>query len=366
MECATIPFKSYTEFGIHLHKQIGNQRIPLSGSIEVTSRCNLSCVHCYISMPATDSLARKTELTCREFCNLIDQIVDEGCFWLLFTGGEPFIRKDFLDIYSHAKKRGLLISLFTNGTFITPEIADYLSSWKPLSIEITLYGRTQATYEKVTGIKGSYDRCIRGIRLLLERNLPLKLKTMVLSMNKHEVWQIKEYAQSLGVEFHFDPLLNMGINGNTKPGSARIQPHEVVSLDLTDAERMKDWEEFCEKFIVPPPQPDYIYQCGAGMRSFHIDAYGQLSSCMMVRLPAFDLRIGSFSDGWNTFMRDVIAQKWSKEAPCKTCSLLSLCGRCPGWAQLEHGDQEKTVPYLCKIAHLRAKAFGLKQATYSR
>jgi radical SAM protein with 4Fe4S-binding SPASM domain len=313
-------------------------------------------------MPATDSLTRKTELTCREFCNLIDQIVDEGCFWLLFTGGEPFIREDFLDIYIHAKKRGLLITLFTNGTFITPEIADYLVEWRPLSIEITLYGRTQQTYETVTGIKGSYDRCMHGIKLFHERNLPLILKSMVLSLNKHEVWEMKEYAQSLGVDFHFDPLINLGINGNTKPGDTRITVDEVVSLDLADTKRLKGWKEFCEKFLLPPPQPDYLYQCGAGIRSFHIDAYGQLSSCMMARLPAYDLRLGSFRNGWHTFMQDVIAQKWSKEIPCKTCSLLSLCGRCPGWAQLEHGDQEEMVPYLCQIAHLRAQAFGLKQA----
>ena len=366
MKCVKIPSKSYTEFGSRLHEQIGNRRIPLSGSIEVTARCNLSCAHCYISTPATDNRARTHELTFGEFCDLIDQITDEGCLWLLFTGGEPFIRGDFLDIYSHAKKRGLLITLFTNGTFITPGIADYLSEWKPLSIEITLYGRTQETYEKVTGIKGSYDRCMRGIRLLIEKNLPVKLKTMVLSMNKHEVWEMKAYVRSLGVGFHFDPLINLGINGNTKPGAVRIQPDEVVSLDLADVERMKDWEEFCEKFLISPPQPDYLYQCGAGIRSFHIDAYGQLSSCMMARLPAYNLRLGSFSDGWHTFMQDVIAQQWSHDIPCKTCSLLSLCGRCPGWAQLEHGDQEKTVSYLCKIAHLRAEAFGLKQAAYSR
>ncbi len=107
--------------------------------------------------------------------------------WLLFTGGEIFARKDFLDIYTHAKKRGLLITLFTNGTQITPAIADYLADWRPFAIEITLYGRTRETYERLTRVPGSFDRCMRGIRLLKERGLPLKLKTVAVTINRHEM-----------------------------------------------------------------------------------------------------------------------------------------------------------------------------------
>jgi MoaA/NifB/PqqE/SkfB family radical SAM enzyme len=111
------------------------------------------------------------ELTCQEFCNILDQIVDEGCLWLLLTGGEPFIRSDFIDIYTHAKKKGFLITLFSNGTTITPRIADYLADWRPFSLEISLYGSTQETYERITGITGSHSRCMHGIELLLEHNI---------------------------------------------------------------------------------------------------------------------------------------------------------------------------------------------------
>ena len=70
----------------------------------------------------------------------------------MFTGGEIFARRDFLDIYTYAKRKGFLITLFTNGTLITPRIADYLAAWRPFAIEITLYGRTKDTYERLTGI----------------------------------------------------------------------------------------------------------------------------------------------------------------------------------------------------------------------
>lgn len=361
MECPHIPLINYGEFSERFHDKILSQRIPTDGSIEVTARCNLRCVHCYINLPLNDRAAQEKELSYKEFCNIIDQIVDEGCLWLLLTGGEPFIRPDFLDIYTYAKKKGLLITLFTNGTTITPRIADYLAEWRPFNMEITLYGRTLETYEKITGVPGSYDRCMKGIELLLERKLPLKLKTMVMTLNKHEIGDMQEYAEGLGLEFRFDPVLNLRLDGNQKPAEFRISPEEVVALDLADEKRIKEWREFCDKFGGPPQNPEYTYQCGAGKGTFHIDPYGKLSACMMVRGASYDLQKGTFFDGWQDFLPQVLEQKWSRETACKSCSLISMCGQCPGWAEIEKGDQEARVEYLCGIAHLRAKAFEVSE-----
>ena len=358
MECPHIPIISYSEFGRRLNEKAAGRRIPIAGSIEVTARCNLRCAHCYINLPIGDLQAQKQELTYGELCDILDQIVDEGCLWLLLTGGEPFVRPDFFDIYTYAKRKGLLVSLFTNGTHITPRIADYLAEWRPLTVEITLYGSTQGTYEQITGIPGSYERCIDGIELLIERKLPLRLKSMILTLNKHEVWDMKAYAEGLGVDFRFDPVLNAGLNGNQKPAKFRITPREVVELDLEDEKRTKDWREFCDKFWGTPPHPEYLYQCGAGLGIFHIDPYGWLGACMISRVPGYDLRQGTFREGWRDFMPRVLAQKRSRETPCQNCELISLCGQCPGFAQMETGDQEEPVEYLCRIAHLRAEKFG--------
>ncbi len=359
MECPYIPITSYGEFSKSLHDKVASQRIPITGSIEVTARCNLHCAHCYINLPADDRDARERELSYQELCDLLDQIVDEGCLWLLLTGGDPFIRPDFLDIYTYAKKKGLLITIFTNGTTITPRIADHLAEWRPFAVEITLYGRTQETYERVTGVPGSYERCIRGIELLMERKLSLKLKSVIMTLNKHEVWDMEAYAEGLDVGFRFDPVLNVRLDGDQKPAKFRIPPEEVVALDLADEKRMKSWREFCDKFRGSPPHPEYLYQCGAGLRTFHIDPYGQLSACMMSRVSSYNLRQGRFREGWHEFIARVRAQKWSRETPCKSCELISLCSQCPGWAWMETGDQEALVNYLCQIAHARAEAFGL-------
>jgi len=349
MECPHIPEISYGKFSERLHKKVAAKRIPIAGGIELTFRCNLRCVHCYIDH---DDL--QGELSYEEICSILDQLVEEGCLWLLITGGEPLFRKDFLDIYTYAKKKGLLITLFTNGTLITSEIADYFKEWPPFCIEITLYGMTKDTYEAITGVADSFQRCINGINLLLERRIPLKLKTMVMILNKHELSEMKKYADDLGVEFRYDPILNPMLNGSKKPLEVAITPEEVVALDLSDERRWEDLQEFWKKFK-GAPRSNHLYNCGAGLFTFHIDPYGKMSVCLLSRRPSYDLRQGSFRHGWYEFFPKIREQKRNKEYPCGSCELISLCGQCPGWAYLEHSDPERPVEYLCRTAQLRAR-----------
>ena len=352
----------YSDFSLGLHQKLYSQRVPIGGEIEVTRRCPLRCVHCYNNLPMGDSTVKKNELTYNEHCRIIDQITEAGCLWLLYTGGEIFARKDFLDIYTHAKSKGFLITLFTNGIFITPEIADYLSEWRPFAIEITLYGRTQETYEQVTGVPGSYDLCMRGIRLLKERGLPLKLKTMAITYNKHEIWDMKHFAEEeLGLEFKFDATINPCIDCSQKPLTVRLSPQEIVELDLKDPKRVKEWKKFCDRFngpVHPADHFDELYHCGGGIQSFAIDPYGKLSICVLSR-DGYDLRGGSFREGWEGFILHHRKKEVTRQTRCLPCEIKAMCGICPANAELENRDAEEPVDFLCQVAHLRAKALGI-------
>ena len=98
------------------------KRIPVSGSIELTYRCNLRCIHCYLDRRSNLESTIARELTTQQIIAIIDQISDAGCLFLLLTGGEPLSRNDFPEIYRHAKKRGMILTVFTNGTLITDTI----------------------------------------------------------------------------------------------------------------------------------------------------------------------------------------------------------------------------------------------------
>jgi radical SAM protein with 4Fe4S-binding SPASM domain len=359
MDCPHIPNISYTQFDERLSRQVIEKRIPVTGSIEFTFRCNLRCAHCYCNLPANDSDAIEKELKTEEVFDILDQIAEAGCLWLLITGGEPLLRKDFLEIYTYAKKKGFIITLFTNGTLMTPTIVAHLAEWPPHKVEITLYGATKETYEQITGMPSSFERCKRGIDLLLERKLPLELKTMVMTLNHGEVLQIKEYAEGLGVKFRFDPVLNPRLDGSKTPCNLRLSPENVIDLDLADDKRVKEWRGFCKKFIGPHPSDD-LFNCGAGASAFHIDPSGQMSACLMTRFQEYDLRHGSFHEGWYEWMPGFLALKPTGDYACARCDLISLCGQCPGWAWLEHGCPETPVEYLCRIAHLREQAFHEK------
>jgi radical SAM protein with 4Fe4S-binding SPASM domain len=354
--------QGYRDFSARWHERMVRERIAADATVEVTRRCPQHCVHCYNNLPAGDAEAASGELTLEEHCRILDEMADAGCLWLLYTGGEPFLRPDFLDIYTYAKKKGFLITLFTNGTLITPEIADYLAQWRPFSIEVTLYGRTRETYERVTGVAGSHERCLRGIHLLVERGLPLKLKTMVFSVNRHELEDMTQFAKELGAGFRFDAMLNPRIDCSQGPLAVRLQPEEIVQLDLDDGERVSEWKKFATRFCGLPSTPEEseeIYSCGGGVTGFAIDPEGKMSVCVLSRFATYDLRRGSFREGWDHLTREVRRTKVTRATKCVGCGIKSLCGMCPANAELESGDPEAPVDFLCRVAHLRAGAMGI-------
>ena len=354
---------SYGAFSQTMHRTVLADKVPISGTIEITRRCPLTCAHCYNNLPMNDRAARNDELTYEEHCRILDELIDAGCLWLLYTGGEILARRDFLDIYTHAKRKGLLITLFTNGTMITEKIADHFLEWRPFAIEITLYGRTKETYERLTGIPGSYEKCLRGIQLLRERGLPLKLKSVAVTLNKHELGDMQRFAEEeLGVEFKYDAMMNPRIDCSQSPLEVRLTPEECVALDLGDPKRMDEWLEFQEKHEGPvhtPETADELYHCGGGVDSFAISPSGQMSICVLSQNDLYDLRTGSFRDGWEHFLRTVRGRKITRPTKCVPCGLKASCGMCPANGELENGDPEAPVEFLCHAAHLRAYAFGV-------
>jgi radical SAM protein with 4Fe4S-binding SPASM domain len=355
-DCTGIPELGYGEFSEWLHRKVGNQHIPISGSLEVTLRCNLRCQHCYI--PGERRLNRKErELSLGEIQRILDEITDAGCLWLLLTGGEPLLRRDFLDIYTYAKRRGLILTIFTNGTLVTRRIADYLAEWRPFRIEITLYGATQETYERVTGVPGSYARCRRGIDLLLEHNLPLGLKTMVMTLNYTELDQMRALAASLGVAFRFDPILNPALDGSARPTYLRITPEEIVAIEKADPDRARRWPESIREKLMKKIQGRQLFLCSAGKNSYHIDAAGRLCMCISARKPFYDLNSGNFIEGWEQFLPEITSRQYSDRYGCVGCSLRIICAQCPALSELEYNDAEQRVEYLCQLTKLRRDSF---------
>ena len=341
-----------------------NQHFPLNGQIELTYRCSLNCVHCYCK----GSEDRNKELTAQEWRRILDEIHKEGCIWLTFTGGDPLIRDDFLEIYSYVKEKGFIITLFTNGLAFTDEIIDYLAKSPPFSIEITLNGITETTYEIVTQVKGSYLKVMDAIKKIAEKKLPLILKANCLKQNKHEIVKIKKWTEEfLGKPsedkyyFKFDTMIYARLNGDKTPANFRLSFEEILEVKKQDPDI---WDEYQRGLHQDFPDlkrdKTFLYRCNSWMTQFFIDPYGILKFCQFSDKYSSDLRRESFRDGFYHKFPQLLKEKFKINSKCKDCSLRPVCYHCPARAFLETGDEEAPVEYFCQLAKATAEEMGVK------
>ncbi|MFB0564683.1 MAG: radical SAM protein [Candidatus Aminicenantaceae bacterium] len=334
----------YLDFSKHFHRKMGMKRIPIVGQMELTFRCNLKCVHCYVTKDRT-----KPELSLQETADIIDKICQEGCLWLSFTGGEPLMRSDFLEIYHYAKKKGLLITLLTNGTLMTQEIAEFLADEPPFSINLTLNGITQKTYENISQVPGSFKKAMKAIELILDKKLSLKIKTKATRLNYHELEKIRKFVEDLGLDFNLNAMLYPRLDGSLEPCRFRLSPDEITCLDrLFQDDKECQVNDLKEESSIPP---DNLFRCAAGLYSFHISPYGELTFCTFMRQPNFNLVKGSFKKGFSALFPKIRSLKYRTHSQCRNCKIFYLCAQCPALAMLENGDMEKPVEYFCQLAH---------------
>jgi radical SAM protein with 4Fe4S-binding SPASM domain len=348
----------YREFSLDVHTRAEHTSTVVNAQIELTYGCNLHCVHCYTDCYNRPDLMKR-EMSYEEVVRILDQLAAEGCLWVCFTGGEIFMRKDFLDIYAYAQQKGFLITLFTNGTLFTEAIADYLKEHPPFCIEISCHGATDETFDRITQVKGSFQRFLKGVRLLIERGLPIKIKTKAMTVNRHELDQIKTFVEGLGTQFRLSTVIYPRLNDDLTPTTYRLSPDEIVALESEDG--CSDPEDRCveaESQIGPPPD-DHLFRCGCGTTSVHINAWGKLGTCTWVE-PRADLRQMSVAEGVAEVFPRIRGARYQSESPCRTCTVHTFCDKMPANAAAETSDREQPVEHFCRVAYKRVERLGIK------
>lgn len=343
---------SNEEYIQHFREKVAQQRIPLSCSIELTHRCNLRCVHCYLGPQSIHWKMRENELSTKKIISIIDEITEAGCLFLLITGGEPLLRKDFHEIYSHAKIKGLVITVFTNGTLITESTIELFKDLPPQTVEISLYGAAASTYEKITKVPGSFKKCLSGIKKLLDNKINVRLKTILMTLNTHEFFEIKKLAEEYGVKFRFDPAVSPCLNGDKSPLNFRVAPEDAVEKEFSDDTMIQRWEDYLNKYS-GEAVTDTLYNCGAGINDFHIDPYGNLFPCLMMRDIKYNLLNGSFITGWNEVIPQIGEIKAGPDFICNICEKRDVCGFCPPFFELENSADDIYSEYHCAMSKLR-------------
>ena len=355
----SVPFSGDDLRWSRVQNHFWDATIPVSGGIELTRRCNLRCVHCYVGGERTAPPAGRDELDTAAWLDLVDRMAEAGCLDLLVTGGEPLLRPDFAAVYTRARERGMLVTLFTNGTLVDGRTISLLRELPPLSVEVSIYGATDAAHDFVTGVPGSFDSVRRGLGRLAGAGIPLTIKTMLMTVNIHELGAMKLVAAEFGARWRLDPALSPRLDGDRSPLAYRVPPAVAARCEIPDEERARRWRDQYERGLAAPPSAR-LYTCGAGVTSFHIDPYGTLLPCVMAKRPARDLRREAFGAAWRAVVDGIAALEAREGYPCNACDKKNICGLCPPFAELESGSADEPPAYLCELGDRR------KELLYAR
>ncbi|MDH4140554.1 MAG: 12,18-didecarboxysiroheme deacetylase [Coriobacteriia bacterium] len=160
-----------------------------------TQRCNLKCVHCYAQ---SEDRQYAGEMSTEEAKEMIDDLAAFGAPVLLFSGGEPTIRKDLIELMHYAKSKGMRVVISTNGTLITPERARQYAEVGLSYVGVSLDGGRE-THDKFRGIAGSFDKAIAGIRNARDVGIKVGLRMTVNKRNWQDIPEIFEVMKAENV-----------------------------------------------------------------------------------------------------------------------------------------------------------------------
>lgn len=344
----------------YLHSKGAKLKLPISGTFELTARCNFNCPMCYVHMNQNEIHAtQRRELTTEEWIKLAKEAKDRGMFFALLTGGEPFMRRDFFEIYSAMKSMGIMISINTNGSLLQGDIRRQLLENPPFRVNLSLYGGCAQTYRNMCG-QDVFEQVTENIKALKTAGVDVRLNLSITPYNQQDLEKIFKISQELGVHvkgtgYMYPPARR---NGDQSGYENRLSPEEAAASSLKwdllrfereefvqRAEKVKKLVEYeTDRCAV---EPDSGIECRAGSSSFWITWDGRMLPCGMMPKPeALPLEIG-FDAAWNQILMKT--KEIRMPAECAECEKKSVCGVCAAMCIAETGRFDRVPTYMCRM-----------------
>lgn len=335
-----------------IHEDWIRERKKISALFEITPKCNFRCVHCYVGSDRICSPVLSTE----EIFRIIDILYNNGILFLTFSGGDPFTRKDFKEIYLYAKKKGFLVEILTNGTMINREWIEILKEYPPLLVDISIYGTNNEEYEKITGIKNGYDLFIGGIGLLKAAEIRFALKGILMRENYKSLKRMQEISRQYASEnFRYSYELVVDRQREDTPRLHEVDPLEGVLTEIecgANAEMLKNRGKELKNGV---DEDNYrngmLYRCAIGELAVHINYLGETGPCVEC-----DERGNLLSENFD----DICARfEKFKNSPapvgykCSDCRYKAFCTSCPQARKREYGDESIVKDRDCIVAELK-------------
>lgn len=342
----------------YLHTKGRKLGLPIAGNFELTARCNFNCPMCYVHMSEEEVRAKGKELTAEQWISIAEEAKNKGMIFALLTGGEPFIRKDFFEIYEAMKKMGLVVSINSNGSMLEGKILEKLLEDHPCRINVSLYGGCNETYEKMCG-QPVYDKVLKNIVTLKENGVDVSINLSITPYNCQDIAKIYEIVKEHNIHvkassYMYPPIrLEKELEGYGN----RLSPIESAKYSVEwDVLRFTE-EEFAQraqaiKNLVKVDEDecsidmDAGVKCRAGSTSFWMTWDGKMRPCGMMSGPtAYPLEVG-FDAAWETIREET--QKILLPKKCISCSKKEICGVCAAVTGAETGDFQGVPQYMCE------------------
>ena len=208
METATTVERQLLERARHTHT-------PINGSLELLPICNMNCDMCYVRLSREEVQALGGLHTADEWIAVGQQMKEAGVLFLLLTGGEPLLFPDFKRLYLELRSMGFIITINTNGTLVDEEWADFFGRNKPRRVNITLYGANEEEYSRLCHYPAGFEKTVRGIRLLRQAGVDVKISCSVTKVNQYSLKQIFALGDELDAPVHIDPGRNLHYKDGT-------------------------------------------------------------------------------------------------------------------------------------------------------
>lgn len=363
------PVSSEPLISTYLHSKAKEKGIPLSGTFEITGRCNFNCKMCYVHNSDCNKM-RESELSAEWWINLGREAVEAGMVFLLITGGEPLIRDDFAEIYTELCKMGCVVSINSNGYLINDKIKELFKKYPPNRINISIYGSDDDTYETFTGVRG-FSRVIRNVEELRNMGIDVRFNCSITPDNRDDMENIFNVCKSRG--FHVKTTSYMfpqvRVNGIHGENDNRLSPEEAAECRVGWSKMKYSSEDFVSRAVGMKNKIDEVLRkkdldnpaegvmCRAGRTCFWVNKEGEMSPCGMFD-KSFDIKAIGFSEAWEQVKKFTSEIRLPKE--CSNCAYRHLCNVCAAACYTETGEYSKKPEYICRFTKETARLTQLE------
>lgn len=350
--------------------------VPFAGTFELTPSCNMNCRMCYIRHSRQQTDRQGGVLPASSWIRIASEARELGTLYLLLTGGEPMLYPGFDELYTWLGTSGIMVMLNTNGTMMTEAKADLIRKYPPVKVNISLYGASEETYRKVCGYSGGFDRVIMGIRMLKERNIPVKLNCSLTALNYQDLAAMHGIADELDVPFQvtgymFPPVRREGADlveftrftpekaAEAMIVNARISLHDEDKFRLWVNRHLMEYEAYNAN---PTLINNYGFSCFASKNNFWINWKGQMLPCGMMPEAGRDVLERGFAACWNDIGE--AGKKIRNPDKCCRCDMRSLCMVCTAACIAETGCSDQAPDYLCEMTESLLQMLQQEKASF--